>query len=229
MYRYVLVFSKTGMVKYISHLDLGRVFKRAFRRSGIDLKYSEGYHPHPRMGICQPLSLGYEGERELLEFETTSEVSRADIMDHMQQDLPIGIKCVSIGKIAGEKKTLASRIEEAVYTVTFPLSVYSDRFREDINDYLSQEKIIAFKKQKKSKELKEVDIRGQIRTLEHVDNDQNKMVLRMVLDCGSSSNLSPELVIQSFLEHMDINLDRYEIEVCRNEITIPLDYNISWM
>ena len=58
MNRY-MQFSKTGTSCYISHLDLVRVFHRAFKRAGIKLEYSKGFNPHPKMGFAQPLSLGY--------------------------------------------------------------------------------------------------------------------------------------------------------------------------
>ena len=73
MYRYYLEFSKTGNIRFISHLDLLRLFKRTFKRSGIELVYSQGFNPHPKLGFAQPLSLGYEGLAEILEFETVRE------------------------------------------------------------------------------------------------------------------------------------------------------------
>ena len=73
MIRYIMQFSKTGTSCYISHLDLVRVFHRAFKRAGIKLEYSKGFNPHPKMGFAQPLSLGYTGMREYIEFETEEE------------------------------------------------------------------------------------------------------------------------------------------------------------
>ena len=70
MSKYAIVFSKTGYIRYTSHLDLLRLFKRAFRRAGIPVAYSHGFNPHPKMSFAQPLSLGYAAEEELLEFET---------------------------------------------------------------------------------------------------------------------------------------------------------------
>ena len=70
MFKYVMTFSKTGTICYTSHLDLMRMFKRAFKRGGIKLAYSQGFNPHPKLGFAQPLSLGYEGMKELMEFET---------------------------------------------------------------------------------------------------------------------------------------------------------------
>ena len=65
--KYVLKFTKDGYAKYTSHLDLLRFFKRAFRKSGIALSYSQGFNPHPKLGFAQPLSLGYASSCELLE------------------------------------------------------------------------------------------------------------------------------------------------------------------
>ena len=50
--RYVLKFSKTGYMRYISHLDLLRLFKRMFRTGGIEIRYSQGFNPHPKPDIC---------------------------------------------------------------------------------------------------------------------------------------------------------------------------------
>ena len=63
-----LLFSKTGRAKYISHLDLMRMFQRAFARAKIPIKHTEGFHPHPFVSIALPLSVGYSSECEILEF-----------------------------------------------------------------------------------------------------------------------------------------------------------------
>ena len=47
--KYVIRFSKTGYVKYTSHLDLLRMFKRAFKKAELGLAYSQGFNPHPKM------------------------------------------------------------------------------------------------------------------------------------------------------------------------------------
>ena len=55
--RYVIKFSKGGYAKYTSHLDLLRFFKRAFRKTGVDLKYSQGFNPHPQTELCSAVVL----------------------------------------------------------------------------------------------------------------------------------------------------------------------------
>ena len=59
MYKVRIRFVKDGTAKYISHLDLMQVFRRAFMRIGLELAYSGGYHPHMQMNILLPLSTGF--------------------------------------------------------------------------------------------------------------------------------------------------------------------------
>ena len=68
MNRYVMKFYKDGYVKYTSHLDLLRIFKRSFKKTGLALQYSQGFNPHPKMGFAQPLSLVYTSKCELIVF-----------------------------------------------------------------------------------------------------------------------------------------------------------------
>ena len=68
MNKWRIVFSKTGMGKYISHLDLMHTMQRVFLRSGHRLKYSEGFNPHPIVSIALPLSVGHASVCELMDF-----------------------------------------------------------------------------------------------------------------------------------------------------------------
>ncbi len=55
MNRFVLEFSKQGYIKYISHLDMLRLFKRTFKRAGIPLYFSKGFIPHHPMRFAKQL------------------------------------------------------------------------------------------------------------------------------------------------------------------------------
>ena len=79
--KYVIKFEKTGVICYTSHLDILKVFKRSFKRADIRLDYSKGFNPHPKMGFAQPLSLGYSGYCEYLEFETIDESKSPEEID----------------------------------------------------------------------------------------------------------------------------------------------------
>lgn len=67
--RMALKFAKGSDVKYISHLDLQRAFQRAFRRSGLPIKYSQGFNPHAKISFASALAVGVTSSGEYLDVE----------------------------------------------------------------------------------------------------------------------------------------------------------------
>lgn len=226
MARYFLEFSKKGNIKYISHLDMQRLFKRAFKSAGIPIEYSQGYNPHPKMGFAQPLSLGYTAVQEYLEFNTKENLDLSHSILAMRDAMPQGIYISRIEPLDISAKSLASQVTAARYSVVLPIQY---RFRKDdmeelVKDYLGQSQIIAKKKEKKSKKLVDKDIKNQIHWIkvEKTSIDQGFtdefIKLVMELDGGSNSNLSPEQVISSFTQFSKLYLPREELEVQREKI-----------
>ena len=64
-----ILFEKTGNAVYISHLDLMRLFQRAFKRGGLNLKHTQGFSPRAMVSIALPLSVGVESRCEILDYE----------------------------------------------------------------------------------------------------------------------------------------------------------------
>lgn len=83
-----LRFSKTGRLKYISHLDINRAMSRALKRAGIPLWYTEGFNPHPYMSFSLPLSLGVESLCESVDLRITGEITNKEIKDRLNSVLP---------------------------------------------------------------------------------------------------------------------------------------------
>ena len=87
-----LLFEKQGKAVWISHLDLMRLFQRAFKRSGLLLKHTQGYNPRPSVSIALPLSVGVESQCELLDFELDGqELSCQEIGQRLNDALVSGI------------------------------------------------------------------------------------------------------------------------------------------
>lgn len=78
-------------MKYISHLDLMRLFMRAFRRAELPVKMTEGFNPHPKFSIKRALKLGVESDSEEAAVALRERVSNQDFMRKLQQQLPEGI------------------------------------------------------------------------------------------------------------------------------------------
>lgn len=216
MNRYIIRFSKEGYIKYTSHLDMLRLFKRAFKKTRILLAYSQGFNPHPKMGFAQPLSLGYTSKCELLEFETTKSFDPLEIKERLTNVMPEGVKLLDCRRLDTDVKSLASVVTEAEYEVIFPVPADMVNFQKLVENYLNQEQIIAEKRQKKTRKMVAVDIKGKIREMAITAGE--KLTLHLKLDSGSNSNLSPEQVIATFLAYTGLDVKRYDVEVERTKI-----------
>ena len=86
------LFEKTGNAVWISHLDLMRVFQRAFKRAGLPLTHTQGFNPRPSVSIALPLSVGVESKCELLDFDLEGEpVPCEEICRRLNQSLVDGV------------------------------------------------------------------------------------------------------------------------------------------
>lgn len=101
VYKINFKFSKKGVLKYISHLDLMRLLMRALRRAQFPLKITEGFNPHPKFSVKRALKLGLESESEEAGVVLKEMVEPQDFRERLQKQLPEGIfvKEISVEKI----------------------------------------------------------------------------------------------------------------------------------
>ena len=141
-----LLFEKTGRAIWISHLDLMRLFQRAFKRAGLKLKHTQGFNPRPSVSIALPLSVGVESVCELLDFDLDGEVPSNDIICRKLNDALVDGVCVKTvydgGKKIGNLALLACRIS-LEYN-----ALISEETRDQIQALFSQESLVLPKKTK---------------------------------------------------------------------------------
>lgn len=94
MLRMNFVFSKTGTMRFISHLDLMRLFTRALRRATIPVKISQGFNPHPKLSIARAIKLGVESGREAAAVLLREPVNEHDFRERLNRQLPEGIRVI---------------------------------------------------------------------------------------------------------------------------------------
>jgi radical SAM-linked protein len=95
VYKIDFVFSKKGAMRFISHLDLMRLFGRAFRRAEIPVKMTEGFNPHPKFSIKRALKLGLESENEEATIVLKKIISLQEFQEKLQRQLPEGVEIKS--------------------------------------------------------------------------------------------------------------------------------------
>lgn len=116
--RLVITFSRGEELKYISHLDMMRLWHRAIRRAGMPLAYSQGYNPQPRIAIAAPLAVGVTSEGELIDVILEQKVSLDFFVKMLSAQLPDGINLIDIKDMWVRLPSLQSRVRFADYLLT---------------------------------------------------------------------------------------------------------------
>jgi radical SAM-linked protein len=200
-----------------------RLFHRSFKRANIKLKYSNGYNPHPKMVIAQPLSLGYESTSEYLEIDTWEEFDQDTILSKMNSILPFGIKIIACKSLESFSKTLAALVEYAEYEIKIQ-SNELDKF-SNLVSFLNAPEILVEKYQHKSNTTKIIDIKPLIKDFTYIINENN-IIINAIIRTGSNQNLNPEHFVQGVMKYCDIDLANCLISIVRTEIFFEKDNTI---
>lgn len=115
--KYRITFTKTDSAKYLSHLELVRLFIRAFKRAGLHLVYSKGYHPMPKVSFATALPVGTESVHETVNIEVYDSLGRSEGKELLAQQLPQGIRITAMDDVTLEKK--APKLTMSHFTITF--------------------------------------------------------------------------------------------------------------
>ncbi len=109
-------FDKYGEMKFISHLDLLRFFERLFNKAEIPVKYSEGFHPRPKMSFGSPISLGTEAYNEIMDFETDAEISNEEVVKRLNESGVLGFEVHKVEEVP-RKSSIMEEFTNMLYTV----------------------------------------------------------------------------------------------------------------
>ncbi len=219
MGRYLLKFSKKGEIRYISHLDLLRVFQRAFRRTDIRLRYSNGFNPHPKIGFALPLSLGYESTGEYVEFETETEDTPESMMNQLNRQMPDGLQALDCRQLRETgKSSPAAAVAFASYTARFrgDGAAMGSAIEPKIASFLKQETIMNTKYSKKKKKDVETNIRPLIHSI--TTAGEQDFLISTMLQSGSNASLNPEILLKQLCMYCNVSFQDYEWLITRKEI-----------
>ncbi|MDY5479122.1 MAG: TIGR03936 family radical SAM-associated protein [Peptostreptococcus porci] len=212
-------FTKLGDMKYISHLDVQRLFQRVFRRAEVRLSYSQGFNPHPKMSYGNALALGVESYGEYVDIEIEDDLSPELLAEKINDQLPEGMDFVKCVEIQTGVKSLAGNIEYGNYDFVienvdhFTRSEISDK----IDKILSLDTLNITKKNKKGK-LVEMDIIPMIKSLEVKSVENDKITINSIISTGSIKNLNTNVFLPKLIELLDVSIDPLEVDVIRNDL-----------
>jgi radical SAM family uncharacterized protein len=115
--RYRVVYAKLGKARYLSHIDLIHVLQRGFRRAGVEVRKTQGFHPKMDLSYGPALPLGMEGRREVLEFKSSFRLDEKAFLARMRRSLPAGIRVRSLALLGPGEPSLQAAIQGLVYSL----------------------------------------------------------------------------------------------------------------
>jgi len=109
--------TKTGPAALLGHLEFSNVIRRALRRAGLPLCYSEGFHPHAKISFGKALPVGIESECEFCDVELLEPVGPDEIHRRLYGAFPEGVSIVSVVELETGSQSIERSISRTTYNI----------------------------------------------------------------------------------------------------------------
>lgn len=227
---YRLKFSRGDEVKYISHLDIMKVFEMTMRRAKIKISYSQGFNPHPNIVFGLPMGVGLVSLAEYMDISLEENLSPNNLKSLLNENLPDGFNILD-AKIKEQKKNIMSQIAAARYEIALTMNTILQKklILQKIDEFVKKDTIMVLKKSKKSERI--VDIKplvlninfkeSKTLTYENRGDDfkkQKRFILEVLVKAGQNGNLKPALLVDALNDFLgdDANI----LNVVRTQLYI---------
>ncbi len=202
-----IMFEKTGPAVYISHLDLVRTMQRIFVRTGVKIKHTEGFNPHPKMTFPLPLSVGTASVCEIMDAELEDDSQIEDLTSMMNSAVPEGIRFT-------DAWTPVLKPKELQFVRVRCSLIYDGGVRPDavgaVRQLFSRESIVIDRKTKSG--VKSADIVPMISSVKAEQTDGNTLELDAVISAQNPTLNPTGLVtaVNTFLPEYAPDFARYQ-------------------
>lgn len=213
-------FAKTGSMKYVGHLDIMRYFQKAIRRSGIPIKYSEGFNPHQIMSFAAPLGVGITSEGEYFDVELTEAVPSAEAIASLNATMVEGMQILRFDYLKDDVPNAMSSLAAASYRLSYK---HPERFLFTIEELKRAKKtffddateIPVTKKTKKGERL--LDLKPLVYRFD-IEEENDRPVFDLFVSTGSTDNIKPEFVLEKFFQSLGVELAEYAFFIHRKDM-----------
>ena len=210
-----LRFEKTGRAVYISHLDLMATMQRAFSRAGLELKYSEGFNPHPLISILLPLSVGTASVCELMDFRLKEDADLRTLPARLTAVMPEGIRVTEA--YPAEQKSARLKWLDVTGRLEYDRSAPAP---EELQAFFDRDELVIERKTKRGMGL--ADIRPAIDRIAFAADGTDRILSARI--SAQEPTLNPDLLIQA-MRQLQPELAPDFAEFTRLE-TYDADHNI---
>ena len=183
-------FEKSGSLIYTSVLDVQKIWERSFRRAGLKIQYSKGFHPQPRIQIANPLPVGFIGRDELVDVWLEEEISPDKVVAGLSGKLPEGLSINQIKVVEERSPAPVNLIQYSDYIVIFFDETTSyDRLSMEFSQLLERESI------PRVRNRKSYDLRPLIHTISIENGEEGLPLVSMRLSSSPGKTGRPEEVL----------------------------------
>jgi radical SAM-linked protein len=211
MQRLRITFAKGEELKYISHLDLMRLWERVCRRAGVPLAYSHGFNPRPKITIAAALPVGFTSRGEVMDVILERPISPLNFAKSLAPHLPPGLELLSVEEVYAKLPSLQSQVRSAEYRVTVSWNGSREELEEKLQGLLSAERLL------RQRRGQDYDLRPLIEGLWVEGKEGDSWVLGMRLRAGSEGTGRPDEV----LEALDLAEESHAVQ--RERLLFGLD------
>jgi radical SAM-linked protein len=195
MQRLRLKFSRGEELKFLSHLDLMRLWERALRRAGLPLAYSEGFTPHPQIALAAPLSVGVTSQAELMDVFLSRWLPPQSFIAQIEKQLPQGIELLEVWPVGPKAPSLQSQIRFIEYKVEVEAEQGHEEVELALQSFLSAKELPWH--HFRDTGARYYDLRALVDSLWLIDYHDSVCILGMRLRCDEKGAGRPEQVTKA--------------------------------
>lgn len=198
-----LKYTKVGDISYISHLDIVKLMERIFRRGKVNIAYSEGFNPHPKMSFGPALGLGVESLCEYIDIETKEDMDLEKLLSQINAVSVAGVEFMEAEELPEKNGSIVAYLTHSDYEITIELEREEDRERisERVQTIREAEEIPLTRKTKKGNPIS-YDMKEYVCSLED-EVTENGLLLRCRVCSGSVKSINPKVILALLLEGID--------------------------
>ena len=199
-------FSKTGTAKYFGHLELVNIMFRAIKRADIDVKYSEGFHPKPKVSFEDPLAIGIESEIENMYIAVSHLIKREEVVQRLNKQLPEGLEILECTD--APSKAEINRVNGFTYRVC----INDFDFDESaIQRFKNQEEVVVERLNKKGK-INKINLKNVVLNIRLT----SKKEIEFILKPDNGKTVRPYQVLKKIFNFTDEQNKRALVVKIRN-------------
>ncbi len=193
----IVTFEKGYPLRHIGHLDLMRAMQRALRRSGLPIRFSNGFNPHILLSFASPLSVGVVGLREVMDVPVSGECDPELFGETLGRALPAALPVRAVRAVPDDFPTLMALVSGSKIRILIPAGPVADKVAEAFNRFMSADGCVTLRKTKSGENR--TDIRPFVADAS-IQKSSEGYTLFVTVANRKEGSLKPSVLVQALCE-----------------------------